>query len=344
MMENIFFILVMFSDNGIIKNIKHREGAMFILRDCKFTEFFVNLRSRLPGGRPGVAPQRPSGGTPRHQNSPPRNASRMTDSGPLFSIITVTFNAAATLPATLASVREQTYGGEIDYIVMDGASRDGTPDIARSSGIDGITVVSEPDEGLYDAMNKALERARGEYVIFLNAGDTFHSPDVLARYAELIEANGKPGIVYGQTLLVDADRRPVGPRHLTAPERLTYASFADGMLVCHQAMAVLKRITAPYNLRYRFSADYEWCLRCLQHSRRNVYAGSEPVIDYLNEGVTTRNEFRSLGERFRIMCYYYGIVPTIMRHARFALRGLFRKLKAHTRKPLSDESSLKPPS
>lgn len=268
----------------------------------------------------------------------------MTDSRPLFSIITVTFNAATTLPFTLASVKEQTYGGAIDYIVMDGGSRDGTPDIARASGIEGMTVVSEPDEGLYDAMNKALDRAVGDYVVFLNAGDAFHSPDVLARYAEAIEANDRPGIVYGQTVLVDAQRRPAGCRHLTAPEKLTYASFADGMLVCHQAMAVLRRITAPYDTRYRFSADYEWCLRCLQHSRRNVYIGAEPVIDYLNEGVTTRNEFRSLGERFRIMCHYYGIIPTVARHARFILRGLIRKIKAHTRKPLSDESSHEPPS
>lgn len=268
----------------------------------------------------------------------------MTESQPLFSIITVTFNAASTLPATLASVREQTYSGPMEYIVMDGASKDGTPELARQAGIAGMTVVSEPDGGLYDAMNKALERARGEYVIFLNAGDAFHSPDVLARYAEAIRRENRPGIVYGQTLLVDGDRRPAGSRHLTAPEMLTYRSFADGMLVCHQAMAVLRRITAPYDLSYRFSADYEWCLRCLQHSRHNVYVGDEPVIDYLNEGVTTRNEFRSLGERFRIMCHYYGIAPTIARHVRFALRGLIRKLNAHTRKPLSrNEPSHKPP-
>ncbi|MDE7152683.1 MAG: hypothetical protein K2O27_10550, partial [Candidatus Amulumruptor sp.] len=89
-----------------------------------------------------------------------------------------------------------------------------------------------------------------------------------------------------------------------------------------------------YDLRYRFSADYEWGLRCLQHSRRNVYLGPEPVIDYLAEGITTKNEFRSLRERFRIMCYYYGIVPTVARHLRFAARGLVRKINTH-RKPLS---------
>lgn len=253
----------------------------------------------------------------------------MTEPQPLFSIITVTYNAAATLPPTLESVAAQTYKDPVEYIVVDGNSTDGTADLARRSGIEGIRVVSEPDEGLYDAMNKGLDMATGKYVIFLNAGDTFHSPEVLSRYAAAIEEAGVPGIVYGQTVIVDSDRRIVGRRHLTAPRDLTYQSFADGMLVCHQAMAVLRRITSPYSRRYRFSSDYEWVLRCLQHSRHNVYAGDEPVIDYLNEGVTTRNKFRSLGERFRIMCYYYGIVPTVMRHVRFAARALRRKIHTH---------------
>lgn len=258
----------------------------------------------------------------------------MPDPQPLFTIITVTYNAATTLPPTLESVKAQTYPGPVEHLVIDGASTDGTPQIAREQGLEGICVVSEPDRGLYDAMNKGIDRARGRYLIFLNAGDTFHAPDVLSRYAEAIRLNHDPGIVYGQTVLVDSSRRYAGPRHLTAPRRLTYRSFADGMTVCHQAMAVLRRIAPLYDLRYRFSADYEWVIRCLQHSRSNIYLGDIPVVDYLNEGVTTRNKFRSLRERFRIMCHYYGIVPTSLRHIRFATRGLIRKL--HTlRKPLS---------
>ncbi len=80
----------------------------------------------------------------------------MTEPQPLFSIITVTYNAASTIGPTLSSVAAQTYGGPVEYIVMDGGSTDGTPDIARRSGIEGITVVSERDRGLYDAMNKGL--------------------------------------------------------------------------------------------------------------------------------------------------------------------------------------------
>lgn len=248
-------------------------------------------------------------------------------SQPLFTIITVTYNAEKAIVPTLRSVGAQTYDGEIEYLVIDGASSDNTLELVKNSGIRGLKVVSEPDNGLYDAMNKGQSMARGEYLIFLNAGDTFHAPDTLAHIARAIEENERPGLVYGQTVFVEGDdRHVIGMRHLTAPEVLTYQSFADGMMVCHQAMCVLKRITSPYDTRYRFSADYDWAIKVLQHSRKNIYL-PEIVIDYQYEGLTTRNQKSSLTERFRIMSYYYGITPTLLRHVKFAFRSLRRRLK-----------------
>lgn len=237
---------------------------------------------------------------------------------PLFSIITVTYNAAATLPATLNSVKQQTCR-LFEYIVMDGASNDGSADIAKSADISNATIISRPDKGLYDAMNNAMDIANGEYLIFLNAGDTFHSPDTLQQIADTIMDNDFPGIVYGQTILVDAQGKKLGDRHLTAPETLNYMSFADGMVVCHQAFVVLRRIAGRYNLSYRFSADYDWCIRCLQHSRNNIYIDAT-LIDYLSEGLTTANRRKSLWERFRIMCHYYGTISTLIRHIAFIPR------------------------
>lgn len=242
---------------------------------------------------------------------------------PMFSIITVTYNAASTLPPTLRSVAEQTCG-LYEHIIVDGASSDGTIELALKFENPRIRFSSAPDRGIYDAMNKGLADATGDYVIFLNAGDTFHTPETLQQIADEVMANDYPGVVYGQTDLVDADRRRIGPRHLTAPDNLTLQSFSNGMMVCHQAFVALRRITGPFNLNYRFSADYEWCIHVLQHSKRNVLI-PEVIIDYLSEGMTTRNRRRSLMERFRIMCYYYGTVPTIMRHFRFALRFLKSK-------------------
>ena len=248
---------------------------------------------------------------------------------PLFSIITVTYNAARTLPRTLQSVGEQTCK-LYEHIIIDGKSADSTIDIVRAFPSNRVWCISEPDKGTYDAMNKGISKAKGEYLIFLNAGDKFHSPKTLQRLADVILDNDYPGIVYGQTVLVDDDGIELGPRHLTAPEILSLDSFKNGMVVCHQAMAVLARIAPFYNLEYKYSADYEWGIRCLQHSRCNVYAGTT-TIDYLSEGLTTANHRKSLCERFKIMCEYYGTIPTIVRHAKFLTRHLANRRSAANR-------------
>lgn len=244
---------------------------------------------------------------------------------PLFAIITVTFNAETTLARTLDSVDSQTFD-DYEHIVVDGASTDRTLSIAESRPNKRRRIVSEPDKGLYDAMNKGMSRTSGKYLIFLNAGDKFHSPDTLGIIAKAIFENDIPGIVYGQTIVVDNEGAVIGPRHLTAPAALTLKSFANGMLVCHQSFIALRRIAGSYDTRYRFSADYDWCIRCLQHSRKSVGLGDTVLVDYLNEGETSRNHFRSLRERFRIMCYYYGTAGTVLRHIKFLFRSLKRKI------------------
>lgn len=242
---------------------------------------------------------------------------------PLFSIITVTYNAEATVGVTLDSVRSQTCA-LYEHLIIDGASSDGTLALCRQGATDRQHILSEPDRGLYDAMNKGITRASGKYLIFLNAGDAFHAPDTLQKIANTILAGNYPGVVYGQTDIVDASRRKVADRHLIAPEKLTLNSFADGMVVCHQAFVALRRIAGHFDLRYRYSADYEWCIRVLQHSRHNVLI-PESIVDYLAEGMTTRNRMASLKERFRIMCHYYGTLPTVWRHLKFIPRFLRRR-------------------
>lgn len=244
---------------------------------------------------------------------------------PLFSIITVTYNAAENISDTLNSVNAQSCT-LYEHIIMDGASKDATIKIVEDLKTSKTKVYSERDNGLYDAMNKAMGVANGEYLIFLNAGDTFHSTDTLQLIADTIMDNDFPGIVYGQTQLVNNQRQLIGERHLTAPEDLTLKSFSEGMVVCHQAFIVLRRITGEYDLKYKYSADYEWCIRCLQHSRHNIYI-DDTLIDYLYEGLTTANRKASLIERFKIMCYYYGALPTIIRHISFIPRYFKQKHK-----------------
>lgn len=243
---------------------------------------------------------------------------------PLFSIITITYNASSTLPATLKSVKEQTCK-LYEYIVVDGKSSDNTVELAKNADIDNCKIVSERDRGLYDAMNKGLGMANGDYVIFLNAGDSFHSPETLEHFADAIMENDYPGIVYGQTDIVDSNRKRLRARHLTAPENLVLESFSNGMVVCHQAFVVLRKLTNNFNVKFKYSAYYEWCIRCLQRSHRNCYI-DEVVIDYLSEGVTTQHHFASLLERFSIMSHYYGFFPTLYQHIKKVLRAVIKKV------------------
>lgn len=246
---------------------------------------------------------------------------------PLFTIITVTYNAQDTIRRTLDSVARQTCTN-YEHLIVDGVSTDDTLSIIRKhDNQHRLALVSEPDHGIYDAMNKGIARAHGDYLIFMNSGDKFHSDDALQHIADAISQHNYPGIVYGQTDIVDNEGRYLGPRHLIAPEKLTIESFRHGMVVCHQAFVVLRRIAHFYNLKYKFSADYEWCILALQHSRCNVYV-PETLVDYLSEGMTTKNHRASLRGRFAIMSTYYGFFPALWRHVGFAMRYVRRRKKA----------------
>lgn len=243
---------------------------------------------------------------------------------PLVSIVTICYNAEEEIAVTAASVASQSFG-DYEHVVVDGASTDSTIARARLNGGRRMRIVSEPDNGLYDAMNKGLAMARGKYVLFLNAGDAFHSPHTLKSYARAI-ADTQPDIIYADTVIVDSSRKFLRPRHLSAPDFLTVRSFSRGMLICHQAFMVRKEIAPKYDLGYRFSADYDWCLKCIRASRpgRRVNL-REVAIDYLDNGLTVRNRPASLWERFRIMKKNFGLVRTLAAHFGFVPRAVARK-------------------
>lgn len=233
-----------------------------------------------------------------------------SSTAPLISIITITYNAAATLGRTMSSVAAQTYH-DYEHLIIDGASTDRTLDIARQNPT--ARILSEKDKGLYDAMNKGLRMAKGKYVLFLNSGDTFRDTSILGRYAERAEAGDD--IIYADTMIVDSGGHDIKPRHYSAPAILDFNSFHKGMLVCHQAFMVRRELAPEYDLQYRFSADYDWTIKCIKASdpkcntNLNLYA-----INYLNDGLTDNNKMRSLRERYRIMASHYGHISAITRH------------------------------
>lgn len=296
---------------------------------------------------------------------------------PLFSIITVTFNAEETLPLTLASIHGQTgvEPWQFEHILVDGASTDATLEIAGRYKNRIRHLLSEPDEGIYHAMNKGLALATGTYVWFINAGDTIHGSGTLAKLVEIVEkgggvakgaegamdeprtgeiaqANGSkkkpsatdaaskqavnsssttrpvalPDILYGETVIIDANGNEVGPRRLKATRELTWRSFRHGMLVSHQAFIVKREIAPRYDLTYRLSSDVDWCIRCMKRAVNPIQNTYLVLVGYQEEGLTTRNRHASHKERFTIMAHHYGLVSTLLRHIGFALRFVLAKV------------------
>jgi glycosyltransferase len=203
---------------------------------------------------------------------------------PLVSVITVSYNAANTVAATLDSVRAQTWR-PLESVVVDGGSNDGTREIvARYADIAGA-VVSEPDRGIYDAMNKGIALARGEILHFLNADDRFVDEGVVAEVAQLFAADPGLDLVFGDAIYLMPDGA-----FLRSYGRVTARNLIYGDL-CHQVVFARKRVFdrfGGFNLDYRINADYDWMLRVFRGGarvrhlpRRMVYfrAGGQHMAD-----------------------------------------------------------------
>ena len=243
---------------------------------------------------------------------------------PKFSIITITYNAASVIEPTLQSVLAQSYTN-YEYLLIDGGSKDGTVAKAQASGIEFAHIVSEPDNGLYDAMNKGIALAAGDYLCFLNAGDSFYAPDTLQTIVDAIAGeNELPDVLYGETAEVDEERNFVRMRRLQAPKQLTWRSFKDGMMVCHQAFYAKRGIVPMYDLQYRLSSDVDWCIKVMKKAKKLVNVNAT-VVNYLQNGLSLQHHRASLKERFWIMSKHYGLLPTVGRHLWFIIRAVIKR-------------------
>lgn len=236
-----------------------------------------------------------------------------------LSVITVTFNAQNTLTRTIRSVQAQSYL-HIEHIVVDGQSTDGTVALIEQLKNEKTKWISEPDKGLYDAMNKGAAMASGDYLCFLNAGDAFFDADTVQEMMQSV--NGiLPDIVYGETAIVNDEGQFLHRRRLQVPDKLTWKSFRQGMLVCHQAFIVKRTLFEPYDLSYRYSSDFDWCIRMMKKTSA-IHHTHLTLINYLHEGMTTNNRYASLRERYRIMAKHYGSFSTFWHHVWFVFRAL----------------------
>lgn len=228
---------------------------------------------------------------------------------PILSVITIVYNNVKDIERTILSVVNQTYGN-IEYIIVDGLSNDGTLGIVHKYDNRIARIISEADEGIYDAMNKGLAVATGDYVIFMNSGDEFFDASTVAAvFASADDAD----IYYGETEMIDANGHSLGQRRHKAPKQFTWRSFKYGMSVSHQAIYIKRSLTEPYDRQYQLSSDIDWILRIAKKAKTIVNV-HRYVAKYLVGGMSKKKHKQSLIERFNIMKKHYGLLPTIFNH------------------------------
>lgn len=237
---------------------------------------------------------------------------------PLISIITVVYNSEKYLEKTILSIAEQN-SDAIEYIIIDGGSKDNTPNIIQKHNQHIQKSISEPDKGLYDAMNKGLLLASGRYVWFINSGDKIFDQSTVQSIAEIAESQNYPDVIYGETLIINENDEEIGPRRLKAPENLSWKSLINGLVICHQSFIVKRSIAPQYNLKYKIAADYDWVLKCLKNSE-NVYNSKLILSRYLDNGFSKNNIPKALLERFSIMTKNFGFFKTTLNHILISMR------------------------
>ncbi|MBO7568269.1 MAG: glycosyltransferase [Bacteroidales bacterium] len=221
-----------------------------------------------------------------------------------ISIITVVFNSEKFIRRTIESIVGQDYPA-VEYIIIDGKSKDSTMEIVNEYRDRIAVVISEPDKGLYDAMNKGLRLATGDYVLYINSGDALSSPTLLTDIFGNAPADSD--VIYGDTHITDEDGNILHSRRHRPPEKLSWKDFKRGMLVCHQSFIARRTLCSEYDTNYRYAADYDWCLNVLLKSK--VITNYGKVISlFMDGGQTKRTIVPGLKERYRIMCKHYGKV------------------------------------
>jgi glycosyltransferase involved in cell wall biosynthesis len=244
---------------------------------------------------------------------------------PLISIITITYNAEKFLEKTIKSIIRQTTS-DYEYILIDGGSNDKTLEIVNKYASVFSKIISEPDNGLYDAMNKGLSNAKGDYVWFMNAGDEIAEADAITKIKKLISQNAD--IVYGETQFVDTEslilgiRSELGPHKL--PQKLDWAQYGMGMLVCHQAF-IVKRSIAPNYILNNLSADIDWEIKCIKNSNFSLkYEGI--LANYLEGGVSHQSMYKSWKDRYVVLRNHFGFTGNLINHIKIIIRADFKNI------------------
>jgi glycosyltransferase involved in cell wall biosynthesis len=235
----------------------------------------------------------------------------LPENKPKISIITVVYNGASVLEATLQSIVAQTYKN-IEIIVIDGASTDQTPDIIQRYANHIHYHLCQPDTGIYDAMNKALRAATGDYLWFINAGDQVFAPDTLT---QIFEHTAQPyaDIYYGEAVVINQNNQIIGYRKHRPPTHLTPRSLQQGMVVSHQAFIPKRSIAPMYDPQYKICADIDWVIRCL-HAARTTHHTQQVLARFLEDGISSQKYTQAWAERYKVLAHHYGFFANLYNH------------------------------
>ena len=241
---------------------------------------------------------------------------------PKLTVVTIVYNNVRDIERTVLSVLNQTYPN-IEYLVIDGASNDGTLEILKKYEGRLAKLISEKDNGIYDAMNKGLALASGDYILFMNSGDEIYASDTVENvFASAPDAD----IYYGETEMYDEEWSSLGQRRHKTPETFSWKDFKYGMSISHQAIYIRRSLTEPYDPQYKLSADIDWIIKAAKKAVKIVNTGMY-VAKYLVGGMSKKKHRQSLIERFHIFSKHYGLISNLFNHAVIAGNLAFYYLK-----------------
>ena len=252
----------------------------------------------------------------------------MASDQPLVSVITVCYNAEAYIERTVKSIlAQQKHYPNIEYVIVDGVSKDKTLEILESYALQfhNYNFKSEPDKSLYDAMNKGIQRATGDYIVFINAGDVLAQEDSLAL---AMKESKDADLVYAKAVFVDEEgNRRAWHKTVPTSDQLSARSFINGMVICHQCMIVKRSCTPLFALEpWKIACDLDWSIRVLRQVKTKHFYDAIFCL-FLDGGVSDKRRMQAVRERFDICKHHFGIFPTLIEQFKILLKVIKRRGK-----------------
>lgn len=233
---------------------------------------------------------------------------------PLITIVTVCFNAENDIDTTLKSVKSLHFEN-YEHLIIDGQSQDRTLDLVKSCKNPKIRIISEPDGGIYDAMNKGIRLANGTYITFLNAGDYYHDPNVL----DYVYTEIKKGyeLVSGDFLLHSANGiRPINS------DKIQKETLRKRFEICHQTVFVKNQNLPSYSMDYQIKSDYKWVLDIVKKiDKEKIKKIDKALVTYKDDGFSTHSFYRNISELIKLHYHEFGLGQVILNTDDYAKRA-----------------------